>query len=303
MRRDGSRIVVIAGLLIATSNGLAATEPRPEPKRLTSTVTVDAVYSPDGSWIAFASNRMGNDPDSLDVYRMNADGTHLERLTNDPANDEQPAISPDGRWIAFMSMRTGNPEIHVMRSDGSEVRQLTNDPGWDIHPRWAPDGARVLFNSTRGSVNTEEPELFELYLVSPDGSGLRQVTHDKAVSTYAMFTPDGRRIVYRRIVAGNSEVFVANADGSGQVNLTDDAAFDGWPAWSPDGTRIAFASNRGGDEKVFEIYLMNGDGSSVQKLTVLGARSTAPEFARDGRSILFTRAGAGFADLYSIPVP
>jgi len=51
MRRDGSRIVVIAGLLIATSNGLAATEPRPEPKRLTSTVTVDAVYSPDGSWI------------------------------------------------------------------------------------------------------------------------------------------------------------------------------------------------------------------------------------------------------------
>jgi TolB protein len=303
MRHDRSRIVVVAGLLIAGSTRAATTESLPEPKRLTSTVTVDGVYSPDGNWIAFASNRMGNDPDNLDVFRMNADGTNVERLTSDPANDEQPAISPDGRWIAFMSMRAGNPEIHVMRSDGSDVRQVTHDPGWDIHPRWAPDGAHVLFNSTRGSVNTEEPELFELYLVALDGPGLRQLTHDKAVSTYAMLSADGRRIVYRKIVDGNSEVFAANADGSGQTNLSNDASFDGWPAWSPDGTRIAFASNRGGDEKVYEIYLMNADGGSVRKLTALGVRSTAPEFSRDGRSILFTRAGAGFADLYSIPVP
>jgi len=303
MRRRSSRILVAAGLLFASSSVVFATDSLPEPRRLTSTVTVDGVYSPDGSWIAFASNRMGNDPDNLDLYRMNADGTHVERLTKDSTNDEQPAISPDGRWIAFMSMRTGNPEIYVMRSDGHAVRQLTNDPGWDIHPRWAPDSVHVLFNSTRGSVNTEEPELFELYLIAIDGSGLRQVTRDKAVSTYATPSPDGKRIVYRKIVDGNSEVFVANADGSGQVNLTKDASFDGWPAWSPDGTRVAFASNRGGDEKIFEIYVMNADGSSPRKLTALGVRSTAPEFSRDDRSILFTGAGAGCADLYSIPLP
>jgi len=155
MRRARSRIVVIAGLLVASSSGVSATDPLAEPRRLTSTVTVDGVYSPDGSWIAFASNRMGNDPDSLDVYRTNADGTHVERLTSDPANDEQPAISPDGRWIAFMSMRTGNPEIHVMHSDGSEVRQLTHDPGWtSIH-----DGrptARTCSSIPRGGASTPQ---------------------------------------------------------------------------------------------------------------------------------------------------
>jgi hypothetical protein len=47
---------------------------------------------------------------------------------------------------------------------------------------------------------------------------------------------------------------------------------------------------------------MYADGSAVRALTAMGVRSMAPEFSRDGRSILFTRAGAGFADLYSIPV-
>jgi TolB protein len=54
-----------------------------------------------------------------------------------------------------------------------------------------------------------------------------------------MLAPDGRRIVYRRIVDGNSEVFVADAAGAGQGNLSRDPAFDGWPAWSPDGSLIA----------------------------------------------------------------
>lgn len=279
--------------------------PRPdaEPKRLTISVSLDGVYSPGGQWIAFAANRAGNDPEVLDVYRMSAAGTSVQRLTTHDSNDEMPAISPDGKRIAFMSTRSGDPEIYVMNEDGGSMVQLTRDPGWDIHPRWSPNGREVLFNSTRGSKNTEVPELFELYAVRPDSSRLRQLTHDNAVSTYAAYSPDGAMIVYRRIVDANSEVFVMNADGSGQTNLTRNVAFDGWPSWSPDGRRIAFASNRGGTDKVFEIFVMRPDGTDVTQLTTLGFRITAPEFSRDGRSILFTRSGGGFADLYSTPVP
>src|SRR5256885_2251960 len=54
--------------------------------------------------IAFTSNRDGND----EIYVMNADGTGVTRLTNDPASDSQPAWSPDGSRIAFTSTRDGN---------------------------------------------------------------------------------------------------------------------------------------------------------------------------------------------------
>jgi TolB protein len=297
------RIVSSVALLAMCAHATAQpASPKAEPKRVTTTVSLDAVYSPDGQWVAFASNRDGNDPESLDIYRMMADGTGVRRLTDHDANDEMPAISPDGKRIAFMSTRSGDPEIYVMSADGDDVRRITQDAAWDIHPRWTPDGREILFNSTRGSKSTREPELFAIYAARPDGSPLRQLTNEAGISTYASYSPDGTRIVYRRVSDGNSEVFVMNADGSAKTNLTRNAASDGWPVWSPDGSLIAFASNRGGNENVFEIFVMRANGSDVRQLTTLGFRSTAPEFSRDGRAILFTRAGGGFADLYLVPV-
>ncbi len=61
----------------------------------------------------------------------------------------------------------------------------------------------------------------------------------------------------------NSEVFIANSDGTAEQNLTNHPAFDGWPAWSPGGNQIAFASNR---DRNYEIYIMNVEGSGVQKV-------------------------------------
>ena len=280
-----------------------APAPLPVAKRLTTVVSVDGVFSPDGSRIYFASNRAGNNPEFLDIWAMNSDGSDVRRLTQDPANDEMPAVSPDGSRIAFRSDRTGNAEIFVMNSDGSDPRQLTHDAGYDIHPSWTPDGSEIVFNSTRDSKNKEEPEVFEIYAVRPDGSGLRRITTDGAVSTFASVSPDGKRLVYRKIVAGNSEIFVANRDGTGQVNLTRHEAFDGWPAWSPDGKQIVFASNRAGAPEVYEIYLMNSDGSNVRPLSDFRVRSTAPVFSPDGKSIVFTRSGKGFAEMFTVPVP
>src|SRR2546427_5543696 len=92
-------------------------------------------WSPDGSRIAFNSNRGGA---GQDVYVMNADGSGVTQLTpNDGFDDTGPVWSPDTTQIAFESNRAGDEQIFVMNVDGSDVRQLTFDAGViNSGPHW-----------------------------------------------------------------------------------------------------------------------------------------------------------------------
>jgi len=94
----------------------------------------DPVWSPDGTKIAFESNRGGD----YDVYVMDADGTDVRDLTNHPALDASPAWSPDGKRIAFVSDRAkkGLRQIYEMNADGSHVVRITHEGVWTVAPDW-----------------------------------------------------------------------------------------------------------------------------------------------------------------------
>ncbi|HLL49395.1 MAG TPA: hypothetical protein VK356_01895, partial [Thermomicrobiales bacterium] len=107
--------------------------------------------------IAFASNRADPSYEMLDIYKMNADGTGVTRLTFDgayaspqPFQSLHPAWSPDGTRIAFESTRSGNREIWVMDADGSNLVNVSNHASYDAEPAWAPDGTQITFTSLRG---------------------------------------------------------------------------------------------------------------------------------------------------------
>jgi Tol biopolymer transport system component len=138
--------------------------------QLTATPSVNTdeqpSISPDGTKIAFASNRhykfFGDreNADLLDIYIMNADGTgEPRRLTFDAADtypletqSQDPAWSPDGTRIAYESTRgfEGKGEIFVMNADGSgKPINVSNDPSWDTDPAWSPDGTQITFTSER----------------------------------------------------------------------------------------------------------------------------------------------------------
>jgi len=113
----------------------------------------DPAWSPNGSQIAFVSNRDGD----AEIFVMNTDGTGLRQLTDNRATEGDPAWSPDGSQIAFVRNRETSDnletfrsyDVFVMNADGTGVRQLTNNDHYEASPVWSPDGSRIAFASGR----------------------------------------------------------------------------------------------------------------------------------------------------------
>ena len=173
--------------------------------------------------IAFASDRDGN----WEIYVMNADGTAQTRLTNDAADDQNPAWSPDGSKIAFQSDRYGSGyRIYVMNADGTAQTRLTG-VGYDENPAWSPDGSKIAFH-TRGGGSAE------IHVMNADGTGQTRLTNNWPIQDFApSWSPGGSKIAFVSDRDGDDEIYVMNADGTGQTNLTNDPAIDHSPAWSP----------------------------------------------------------------------
>ncbi len=180
--------------------------------QLTKAVGYDAEgsYSPDGSLVAFASNRRAYQPGELsdaeqrqfefhqasamDIYIMNADGTDVRRLTNAPGYDGGPFFSPDGQricWRRFApDMSSG--EIWTMNIDGSDPRQLTQLSATSFAPYYHPSGQYLLFMS-----NLEGYGNFEIYMIPVDRrSEPVRVTYTESGAAgfdgFPTFSPDGK---------------------------------------------------------------------------------------------------------------
>ncbi|MEA2273016.1 MAG: TolB protein [Solirubrobacteraceae bacterium] len=104
-----------------------------------------ADWSPDGTKIAFASNRDGD----WDIYTVTVATGAITQLTNAPGFDSEPSWAPGGGRIAFTSARTPRGDVWVMRSDGSAQVNVTNSLGADWSPSWSPDGTKIAFTSRR----------------------------------------------------------------------------------------------------------------------------------------------------------
>ena len=90
-----------------------------ESRRLTNNRATDVspAWSPDGKWIAFASNQHREHAADTDIYRMDINGKKAQQLTSKGGHNSTPAWSPDGEWIAFRSTQDGIGGIHVMNAD------------------------------------------------------------------------------------------------------------------------------------------------------------------------------------------
>ena len=278
-----------AGIGQAVGDGTEAEEQAEEnvPTNLTRNSADDGspAWSPDGTQIAFYSDRDGNNDE---IYVMAADGSQPTRLTRNRVLDGSPAWSPDGTQIAFTSDRDGNFEIYVMAADGSQPTRLTRNSAWDWYPAWSPDGTQIAFQSNRDGN-------FEIYVMAADGSQPTRLTRNSAIDWHPAWSPDGTQIAFESNRDGNFEIYVMAADGSQPTRLTRNDTGDYSAAWSPDGTQIAFASSRDGNS---EIYVMAADGSQPTRLTRNDASDWSPTWSPDGTQIAFESDRDGNDEIY-----
>jgi len=83
------------------------------------------------------------------IFRVRADGTRIEKLTDLPRSDRiaTPSVSPDSQQIAFIHRAAdGTEEVYLMRSDGTDIRQITQGPGNAERPEWHPEGETIAFS-------------------------------------------------------------------------------------------------------------------------------------------------------------
>jgi gamma-glutamyltranspeptidase len=251
LARDGSEAAPIAP---------AAVTPGPSSDR-------EPAWSPDGRWIAFATDRGGG----FDLYalaaRSNPAGAPptfgaAVRLTSLAGDERRPSWTPDNRIVFSYRGEDGDWDVHLSEPwDGSgelaaaPVPGLSSDEADELDATVSPDGRRIAFSSDRSNDDRD----LDLWVTElpPDRSAVRQpvrLTRAGGDDRYPSWSPDGQRLAHFSVRDGLGSVWVTAIGGRlagiAEMNLprprtgpTLVSRHGGVPAWSPDGGTIVIAES------------------------------------------------------------
>ena len=230
---------------------LVATSPMPVNITHHPAKDFSPAWSPDGSHLAFLSDRDGN----TELYVMLMDGSHVNQLTDElsvpgPAENYDWCLldatwPPDGQQVAF-SIETCPPlqpgthdpyatYIYTSDAEGGTPRPLNR---YGRGPVWSPDGKKLAY--TVPSSAYWQPLTYYLCAASIDGSDV-SVCAERGFAPD--WSPDTTRIAFAQRIDATARLVTVNADGSNYNTIfADDDHFVDSPKWSPDGSQIAYLS-------------------------------------------------------------
>lgn len=238
--------------------------------RLTDDPAQDVMpaLSPDGTRVAYASNRAG----TWDIYVMPVTGGKAVQISSDSANDLHPSWSPDGRQLVFCRLgeTSGRWELWVVDVFNSARTQFI---GYGLFPEWCPASGtgyagadQILFQRSR----QRGQRTFSIWTLDYNFATQQASNETELVSSpeYALinpsWSPDAQRLVYAAVPNPDkwtedtrptmASLWMIGVDGRGQVNLTNGSSIDLMPTWGSDG-RVFFVSDRSGVENLWGLEI------------------------------------------------
>ncbi|MEK6546111.1 MAG: hypothetical protein AABZ28_06240 [Nitrospinota bacterium] len=247
------------------------------------------IYSPDGKEIAFIRqssivNRQ------YDIWIMKSDGSGARQVTEGIPVHSYPAWNPDGKEIVFVSEGDGqSPEIWgynisenglkkitgIGDASSSRLSPLTKGVVDTSNPLAIGAGGIYPFSkflyrisySPRGDRITFELDMKEsvgIWTINKDGNALTRVMAEDSLYWTPVFSPDGRKIAYSKkagkqfapIYWTDYNIWIVDIETGEEMMINGEEQIDWFPSWSPDGKKIAYVTNRSGDFKHFNIWLL-----------------------------------------------
>jgi TolB protein len=235
--------------------------------------TTCGFFFPDGKRFIYASTHLAGDacppaPDrsrgyvwpiyaAYEIFSAGIGGAKLSRLTKSPGYDAEGTISPDGKKITFTSIRSGDLDIYTMNADGSGTQRLTFEKGYDGGPFFSWDGKTIVYRAYHPKSKQELKEYDSL-------------------------------LAQKLIKPTRAEIFMMSPNGSNKRQITSNGAANWAPFLHPNNRHIIFSSNLHDPQRSsFSLYLINVDGSGLERITQGARFDSFPMFSRDGKKLVF----------------
>ncbi|MFL5926808.1 MAG: hypothetical protein ACJ77E_07725 [Gaiellaceae bacterium] len=258
------------------------------------------VWSPDGTEVAFATNRETNGTGPAEIYVVSADGTGLRAVTHGaPAKHFRfaPSWSPDGSHLAYLESN-GTPsesaDLWVAPAAGGTPRRLTTDGRPKRGVAWQPGGSLLLYDDADPSSSS-----WGLWTLDPATGASRRIADTRPFGggEAGYWSPDGTRIAFPD---GQGRLEVAAPDGS-SPRVIAAGAVGGAPSWSPDGRSIAYSAarilpgpyTRFGPQTNTDVLVADVESARSRRLTgwfdpdVAGSLDDTPSWWPDGSRLFF----------------
>lgn len=258
--------------LTADSWQAAFANPAPLPSDLTGKLVAYGLTVDDGN----APN-----PSNTGIFTINLDGSDKQAL----GQGMSPSLSPDGRKVVYFD----NAGLHLVDSASGVTSPIPNTVEGDYFPRWSPDGTQIAFFHSLDS---------DLYVIHPDGSGLRRALEGIDAEQLVGWTPDSRGLYYFVNTQTGSELRTVDIETEGVTSLFDHDGFNFFDA-SPDGKKIAFVGHPN------NLYLSNMDGSGRELFGFMGNLFVSPPviWSPDGKWLIVNIRRLEDPDVAGLPLP
>ena len=289
----------------------------------------EGYFSADGTKMIFQSEREKGNP-FFQIYLLDLETGDTERISPGKGKTTCAWIHPDGKRVMYASTQDDAEALEKQEAElaerkagtikryawdydeaydifeastsGGDYKNLTNARGYDAEGSYSPDGKLIAFASNRHAYTEElsdddqarfgrnKSHMMDIYIMDSDGGNVRRLTTTPGYDGGPFFSPDGKRICWRRFNAkgDQAEIYTMDIDGSDQRQITKLGAMSWAPFYHPSGEYLIFATNKHGFAN-FELYMVDVEGSAEPvRVTNSGGFDGLPAFTPDGKRLAWT---------------